>query len=333
MDTIYIESDVRDHPRTIAILKRYPGATVVECERYGEIFNRGAQNFRLQKKRPALILARKQGNAVLPAPPEYSIGAGENLYFSHMLNCLYDCRYCFLQGMYRSAHYLHFVNYEIFEQAIDDHPSTAAGPTCFFSGYDCDSLAMESITGFAAHFVPFFSARPDKWLELRTKSINTKVLEQADPVPNIVTAFTLSPDAIAREIEHGAPSFEKRLKRVRSLTQQGWAVGLRLDPLIPWPGFQKHYTEMVDQIFACVDGDMIHSVTLGPMRFPKAMHDRIVKLYPNDRLFALEEMQLSNGQLTYAPEIEQELAGCVVDRLSRYLPASKLFHQLESAVT
>ena len=26
-------------------------------------------------------------------------------YFSHMLNCLYDCRYCFLQGMSRNHCY------------------------------------------------------------------------------------------------------------------------------------------------------------------------------------------------------------------------------------
>ena len=36
-----------------------------------------------------------------------------------MLNCLYDCRYCFLQGMYRSANYVLYVNYEDFTKDID----------------------------------------------------------------------------------------------------------------------------------------------------------------------------------------------------------------------
>ena len=35
---------------------------------------------------------------VHPVPATYGIGGDENYYFSHMLNCLYDCRYCFLQG-------------------------------------------------------------------------------------------------------------------------------------------------------------------------------------------------------------------------------------------
>jgi len=210
MDTIYVESAVRDHPRAKSMFERHPRATVIECEHYGEVFNMRSQNFRLQKRRPALILAEKRGNKVMPTPPDYSIGADRNFYFSHMLNCLYDCRYCFLQGMYRSAHYVHFLNYEDFETEIDrvrTENSDSEEQLCFFSGYDCDSLVMEKMTGFAERFIPFFAARPDAWLELRTKSIATSPLESTEPVPNIVTAYTLTPAPIAREFEHGAPSF------------------------------------------------------------------------------------------------------------------------------
>ena len=117
-NTIYIEDSVRSHPRTLDILKRFHGITRVDCERYSEIFNPKAQSFRLQKANPGLILAQKFGNFVLPAPDSYGIGASRNFYFSHMLNCMYDCRYCFLQGMYRSAHYVLFVNYEDFHAGI-----------------------------------------------------------------------------------------------------------------------------------------------------------------------------------------------------------------------
>ncbi len=116
--TIYIERGVTDHPRLTALLGRYPKATRIECERYGEVFNRKTQSFRLQKLNPSLIAAAKHQGRVLPSPPEYRIGAGEGYYFSHLLNCLYDCRYCFLQGMYRSAHYVWFLNYEALAEDI-----------------------------------------------------------------------------------------------------------------------------------------------------------------------------------------------------------------------
>jgi len=328
MDTIYIEEAVRNHPRTLAVLARYPRSTIIDCRRYTEVFNPRSQNFRLQKKRPSLILAEKYGESVIAAPPGYSIGKDRNYYFSHMLNCLYDCRYCFLQGMYRSANYVFFVNFETFESGIDAILKTeTATQASFFSGYDCDSLALESISGFAGHFVPFFQDRPGAELELRTKSIHTGSLEKTDPVPNIITAFTMTPDPIARKIEHGAPPFSRRLNRVRSLSQQGWMVGIRLDPLIPWPGFEAFYTGMLDEIFSQVSVDKIHSVTLGPMRFPGEMYDRIVKLYPGDSLFSLCQMETRNGQVSYPPEIEEELISLVMKRLKKDLPMERIFRQ------
>ncbi len=111
---IYVEEAVADHPRALEVRRRFPGAETVPCGRWGEVFNRSRQSFRLQKRWPALILARKHGQTVLEAPAGYGFGGERNFYFSHMLNCIYDCRYCFLQGMFQSAHYVLFVNYEDF---------------------------------------------------------------------------------------------------------------------------------------------------------------------------------------------------------------------------
>ena len=150
IDTIYIEENNREHPRVAEICARFPAARTITCGRYGEVFNPKAQNFRLQKQRPSLILAEKYHTFVLAAPAGYGIGGQRNYYFSHMLNCLYDCRYCFLQGMYQSAHYVLFVNYEDFQgeirQLCQQSPDDAV---YFFSGYDCDSLALEPVTGLS----------------------------------------------------------------------------------------------------------------------------------------------------------------------------------------
>jgi len=78
IETIYIEEQIANHPRTLELLARFPEAMRIYCERYGEIFNRKAQSFRLQKKQPALILAEKHKGFVLPTPENYGIGAKEN---------------------------------------------------------------------------------------------------------------------------------------------------------------------------------------------------------------------------------------------------------------
>ena len=126
---IYIEQSLVEHKRTRKILDRFPQAEQVICERYNEVFNRRKQNFRFQKQQPALIIAEKSGKFVMPTPEGYGIGGISNYYFSHMLNCIYDCRYCFLQGMYQSANIVLFINYEDFScqiektiESSDDNP-------------------------------------------------------------------------------------------------------------------------------------------------------------------------------------------------------------------
>ena len=185
ISTIYIEDEIRDHPVTKEVLSRFPKATLIACERYSEVFNRKAQNFRLQKKKPSLILAKKHKGFVLEAPDSYGIGGENNYYFSHMLNCIYDCRYCFLQGMYRSAHYVLFVNYEDFtteiENVLNQHNKEKVW---FYSGYDCDSLALDPVTNFSEFILNFFQQQQRAYLEFRTKSTQIRSLLKTDPMEN-----------------------------------------------------------------------------------------------------------------------------------------------------
>ena len=50
LNRIYIEKDVKSHPKTIQICNKFNNAPVIDCDHYSEVFNRKAQNFRLQKK-------------------------------------------------------------------------------------------------------------------------------------------------------------------------------------------------------------------------------------------------------------------------------------------
>ena len=57
-----------------------------------------------------------------------------------------------------SAHYLLFVNYEDFmDEIIQKIKKNKSNISYFFSGYDCDSLALDGITGFVDDFVNFIN--------------------------------------------------------------------------------------------------------------------------------------------------------------------------------
>lgn len=325
IETIYIEENVVDHGRTRSICERFPAARKIICDRYSEVFNPKAQNFRLQKKQPSLILAEKFKNFVLPAPPGYGIGSTENYYFSHMLNCLYDCRYCFLQGMYQSAHYVIFVNFEDFQYEIrkianQDH---SAEPH-FFSGYDCDSLAMDPITGFADSFLDIFRGLPETRLELRTKSTQIRSLLTRDTLHNCIVAFSFTPDPIANALEHRVPSVERRIDAIRRLCKHGWQVGLRFDPMIYEENYRPHYQQLFKKIFSAVDSQAIHSVSLGSFRLPHSFFRKIKRLYPEERMFA-GPLERKGNRIGYKSVLENEMMQFCSETLLNYVPQHKLY--------
>ncbi len=310
VDTLYIEREVAEHKITQRVLKRYPNAQQVSIEQYGEVFNPAAQNFRSQKRNPALILARKTGQRIMPAPEEYEIGGDQNYYFSHMLNCVYDCRYCFLQGMYRSANYLLFVNYDEFADDLIEHVATnGATEPWYFSGYDCDSLAFEPVTGFAEYFLDVF-ARKDmarSTLELRTKSTQIRSLERRQAMSNVVVAFSLNPQSVVADVEKGTPSLDKRIKAIQRLQQAGWRIGLRFDPIVWHDDFERDYREFFARVFAELDSAKIDSITLGAVRLPKTFHKNMVKLFPEHWLFKAGMTQREQGMVGYQSSLEERL--------------------------
>lgn len=307
VDRIFIEREVREHERTNAITARFSKAEIIACERFGEVFNPKSQNFRLQKSNPALILASKHAGHVLPAPPGYGLVGDSGFYFSHMLNCPYDCRYCFLQGMYRSANYVVFVNYEDFLSAIDTAINESEEPVWFNSGYDCDSLAFDPVTGFVDFFVPAFSQRPHGKLELRTKSTQIRSLLRHQPTENVIVAFSFSPQYINTRLEHGVAPVHKRIEAARRLQEAGWTVAIRFEPLVYFDGYEPHYSQLIETVLSELNSDRLHSVSIGSFRMPDAFFAQARSLYPQEPLF-VQAIQSDDGITGYAGDIEQVLS-------------------------
>jgi len=322
---IYIESEIAGHERTRRILARFPHAVQVQCDRYGEVFNPKSQSFRLQKRDPALILARKHGHLVMPTPAGYGVGGRRNFYFSHMLNCVYDCRYCFLQGMYRSAHHVVFVNYEDFTAAIQERLDEAPDEDAwFFSGYDCDSLAYEPVTGFVEHILPEFAKRPRAWLELRTKSTQVRALTRHEAVDNVVVAFSFTPQQVSDLLEHGVPPVDRRIDAMARLQRAGWRIGVRFDPLIYNEAYREQYADLFQRIFSEVSGDAFHSITLGAFRLPPDYLKTMRRVYADEPLFS-GPLQRNGGLMSYPPELEAEMLDYCGNLLSHHAQEPALF--------
>jgi len=240
------------------------------------------------------------------------------------MNCLYDCRYCFLQGMYRSAHYVVFVNYEDFFDDISLITKDNQEPSWFFSGYDCDSLAMEPVTGFIESCLNHFENVPEAKLEVRTKSTQIRLLLNRPAIENSVVAYSFTTEDTAQRLEHKAPSVSKRIAALAKLQRHGWPVGLRFDPLILTRNFEQDYRRLFDEIFASINPDNLHSISYGAFRLPKPFFKKMVTLYPDERLFATHLTE-NSSMISYPESTEKQCLDTIRALLLERADESVLF--------
>ena len=317
-ENIYIEDEIKSLKKTKSILSRIKYKNIIFCDKYTEIFNPKNQNFRIQKINPNIILAKKYGKFILKTPPKFNIGFKYNYYFSHMLNCVYDCKYCFLQGMFNSANFLVFVNYEDFFKEIEciltKNPNKKI---CFFSGYDCDSLALEKITNFLNSFLTFFEQRKNAFLEVRTKSTNIEVFKKIKPINNVIIAYSLNPEEIIQKYEQKTPTFAKRLESLHLLQSLGWRVGIRFDPIFVSHNNVNIYNRFVENIFLKINPNTLHSVTIGEFRMPNNFLNKILKIRTND---SLEFLELHNNKLK-----KKESYSLFKKKLRTFVSARKIY--------
>tara|TARA_Y100000588_G_scaffold386930_1_gene483556 strand:+ start:541 stop:1536 length:996 start_codon:yes stop_codon:yes gene_type:complete len=320
IETIYIENQIKNHPRTNQIISKFKKKIeVIYCDHYGEIFNIKSQNFRVQKNKPALILAKKDGKKLHEIPKNFGIGGDKNYYFSHMLNCIYDCEYCFLQGKHMSSHYLLFVNYEDFFLEIEEKiKQNRHQESYFFSGYDCDSLAFDGITNFVDCFIPIFKKNKNAILELRTKSTQIQKILKHKPIDNCIVAFSFTPENISKLIEHKVPSVKKRIIAMKNLANKGWKIGLRFDPIIPACNFAKIYEKLFLDISKNIPNDSIHSISFGMMRFPKKMFKKIIKENSGKRINLLD-LENKNGIYSYSDVKKKKFENIIYKKLRKHI--------------
>ena len=317
---IYVEEKAKDHPKTLEILQRFKSAKTIEITHYKDLFNQKSQDFRAQKQTPKLILAIKEA-PFLYKGSQYADGFGfENFYYTPtMLNCLYDCDYCYLQGMYQSANIVLFVNRDDFMQATLEHLEK---PTLVCTSYDTDLLAVEKLIGENRDWIEFAKEHPNLHLELRTKSANFDAIADLEPSKQIVLAWTLSPQEIIQSYESKTPPLHKRVASIKKALDLGWQIRICLDPVIYTDEFEKIYPPFIDEIFKQLDATRIFEVTLGTFRMSSA-HLKPIKKMQHTSL-AFYPYEVKENMAVYPKAIEESVLKILRSKVLEYIDEGRL---------
>ena len=342
------------------IISHFPEAVVVPIGHYKDVFNRHRQNYVKQHEAQAMILAVKQGTLVYPgAKVCQSMGNKHFYYTSCMMNCLFDCEYCYLKGMYPSGNMVIFLNLQdIFsevEALLKEHP------VYLCVSYDSDLMAIERLTGYVKEWIDFTNRHPGLTIEVRTKAgnIDFGVLIQTDDVrtdnssktdeiadteglmgdfgdcgpesremaavsSRNILAFTISPDYMVKHYEHRTGSLESRIRSVKKALELGFTVRLCFDPMIFCPDWRDEYGKMMDEVFAEVPVEKIFDFSVGSFRLSEEYLKNMRRNMP-DSAVVQYPYENDHGVYHYSQKLTDEMESWMVNRLMEKVPEEKIF--------
>lgn len=326
---IYLEHAAADYALTKNILSRFPKAEIIPINHYKDIFNAAGQDFIAQKRSPALILAVNNGRRIYDgARPCQSFGHEHFYYTSQVKNCLYDCEYCFLRGMYPSGSIVIFVNLEDYFTDIDS--LLKEHPVYLSIAYDTDLLCFEGFTGLVESWINFAGDRPALLLELRTKCASKQIHEIIDngllsdnAKRSIILAYTISPDPVAKAFEHGASGFEARKKALYASLEKGIRTRLCIDPVLAVKDWENIYGKMLELLFENPLCTELEDISVGSFRiskgYLKAMRQKALtplSAYP---------YSLKNGMSGYDDALVTKIRAFFLARIGGRYPKEKIF--------
>ena len=321
---IYVEKKILDNKNTLEILSKFRDAKIIEIDNYKEVFSSNNQDFHLQKLGQNLILASNKPNMIYEGAVVCEDFENDNFYYtSSIINCVYDCEYCYLQGVYSSGNIVIFVDIEkVFEEVEELYNKLKSLYLCV--SYDTDLLAIENICSFSEKWYHFIKDKKNLKIELRTKSANIDKFLNLDVLDNFIIAFTLSPEGIALKNEKYTASFKNRVKAIKELQNKGWKVRICIDPLIYTDDFEKNYSEMIEYLFSEIDKNKVIDVSIGVFRTSKEYLKKMRNQNKKSEILYYP-FECVNGVYTYSDKLKSYMIDFIKEKFLKYINIERIY--------
>lgn len=316
---VYVERKAADYPLAKSILQKLSGTRVVYIDHYKDIFDRKRQDIAFQKENPALILALREGRRIFKGASVCQSFGNRNFYYaSSLMNCPFDCEYCYLKGMYPSGHMVVFVNWD--DYRADVTKALEEGSMYVCASYDADLIAMDGLTGLATSWADLARDNEGLLVELRTKAAPSSFRN----IPNLIYAFTISPEAVISRFEKNTAPLDARLKSAAMALDAGCKVRLCFDPILKVEDLEKVYGELIETVASSVDLSMVTDVSVGTFRISGDYLARMRKAYPESET-AWYPYVIKDKVAQYEEAEDRAMQDFVSTALQRYIPKEKIF--------
>uniref|UniRef100_A0A832LWE7 DNA photolyase n=1 Tax=Caldimicrobium thiodismutans TaxID=1653476 RepID=A0A832LWE7_9BACT len=308
---IFVEEKALSYALTKEIISKYPYELIPSYEEFSwellpeeELINQG--------KRRLFILDFK-GEFLKPCPGTQNYICCGYQIFHIGEGCPLDCSYCILQL------YLNRPGIKVWGNLLEDgfprlkvylSAQKRLGKVVRLgTGEFTDSLALESITHISEKLIKLWHALdPLALLELKTKvALSEEFFQGLKGDPRIIFAWSVNTEKIIREEERGTASLEARLKSAQLAIQKGFSVAFHFDPIILYEGAHEEYPLILEKILQTIEPSKIVWISLGTLRFPRALKEIAEKRFPESKIYAEEFIQGLDNKARYFLETRKAL--------------------------
>ncbi len=182
-----------------------------------------------------------------------------------------------------------------------------------------------------ALLVPFFAARGNAVLELKTKSDCIEELLGLDPRGRTVVSWSLSPETVVAE-EYGTAPLAARLVAAARVRAAGYQVGFHLDPIVEHEGWESAYGRLLDDAFDAVEPGSIAWFSLGSLRMTPALQRKVrarPAATPALRVQGAELVPGEDGKLRVWRGLRVRMYRFLVERIRAVAPDTPLYLCME----
>ena len=279
-ENIYVEKNAASDAVTLRILERLGCSDPEYIGHYKDVFDLRKEGCASGR---SLILARNPGKHLYEGAPVCQSFGNEHFYYSPgVMNCIYDCEYCFLKGMYPGRDICIFTDIE--ETFAEIEKLEKDFPVYVCASYNTDLNALESITGFVSEWCREALEHENISVELRTKCSRTDIYKNLPVSQRAIFAFTLSPDEVTERFEKGTPGLSERICAVNAAMEAGFPVRLCFDPMIYFRNWEDSYTAMIDEVASSVDLAKVRDISIGSFRISDQYLKNMRKKFPESEV-------------------------------------------------
>lgn len=285
---LYIQENIFDHPRTLALRKHFSHAKIITVKHYKNIFDK---TFPLPPKEKIWIVADAPKHAVSLAPTWYG-HSSQWFFVKTVLNCLFDCKYCYLKGAFKNDFPVIFVDYETIWSQVEEHiiSRDKTETMRWYLSDRSDTQWFDRLLWLHEFFLPRFEQYPQTMVETRTKGADIQTLLDMPATNNVEIAYSLNPQSLIDAYETGTASLDRRIANIQALLDHGYKVWARFMPLLPVPDYYTIYKKFLTDLSLRLDLDRLFSSFAWGLLFTKQDYKGMLRKEPDlDVLYRLSD--------------------------------------------